>query len=252
MFLQKHEPSMLRTVLQQTLDVLLPPRCIATGEIVDKQGMISPRFWSELVFIENPMCNVCGLPFPLPMAAGGLCAGCLDHAPRFDMARSCVAYNDASRKVILNFKYGDRLHSVHTFIPWLLRAGADMIAQSDLIVPVPLHRKRLWTRRFNQSALLAQELARQTGKLYAPDTLLRKKCTPPQKGLSRKERNNNVRNAFAVSPRRIAALKGRNVLLIDDVFTSGATLDACTRTLKEAGAVAVYILTIARVTRESD
>ncbi len=243
-------PALLGAVLHQALDILLPPRCIATGEIVDKQGMISPKFWSELVFIDNPMCAVCGLPFSLPMAVGGLCASCLDHEPRFDKARSCVIYNDASRKIILNFKYGDRLHSIHTFLPWMERAGAELIAESDIILPVPLHRKRLWSRRFNQSALLAQALARHSGKLYAPDTLLREKFTPPQKGLNRKERNDNVKNAFLVSPRHAARIKNKNILLIDDVFTSGATLDACTRTLKDAGAGNVYVLTIARVTRE--
>lgn len=240
----------LRNALQQALDLLLPPRCIATGEIVDRQGMISPKFWSELVFIDDPMCAVCGLPFALPMAAGGLCANCLDREPRFDKARSCVVYNDASRKMILNFKYGDHLHSVHTFMPWLERAGAALIAESDIIIPVPLHPRRLWARRFNQSALLAQALARRSGRSYAPDTLVRQRCTPPQKGLNRKERNDNVRDAFAIPPRLAATLAGKNILLIDDVFTSGATLDACTRELKSAGAAAVFVLTLARVTRE--
>lgn len=235
---------------QKALDLLLPPRCPGTGEIVDHPGMVSPAFWRDLAFIESPFCGTCGLPFPHPVAEGALCGACLDHAPAFDAARAAVAYNDASRRLILDFKYGDKIHAAGTFLPWMIRSGAQLIDACDVIVPVPLHPLRLWQRRFNQSAVLATALARHSGKPHSPDALLRRRATKPQKGLKRAERLKNVKGAFAANPKRRADIAGKNILLIDDVFTSGATLDECAKALKAAGAAAVYILTLARVTRE--
>jgi ComF family protein len=221
---------------------------MGTGAIVDRQGMISAAFWPQLTFIDAPHCATCGLPFSFETPESTLCASCLETPPEFDCGRAAVVYNAASRKLILGFKYGDRLHTVHTFTPWLARAGADLLLQSDLIVPVPLHARRLWQRRFNQSALLGAALARHCGKTCLPDALVRLRHTTPQKGLSRKHREENVKNAFGVNKKR--DVTGKNILLIDDVFTSGATLNACARTLKKAGAHKVFALAIARVTRE--
>lgn len=231
-----------------TLNLLLPPRCAGTGAVVDAPGMLSPGFWQELSFIDAPFCGHCGLPFGFQAALGTLCAACIDFPPVFNRARAAVAYNDASRKLVIDFKYGDRLHAVQTFAPWLLRAGAEMLENTDIILPVPLHRLRLWQRRYNQSALLGSELAKRAGKSFAPDGLTRLRHTPKQKGLSRKERLGNVKNAFAVNP--ACAIKGKTVMIVDDVFTSGATLNECARTLKKAGADKVFVLTIARVTRD--
>ena len=239
-----------RGFLQKALDLLLPPRCLGTGEIVDTQGMITPAFWSQLTFIDTPYCQTCGLPFPYATPDGTLCAACIEEEPVFDTARAAVVYCDASRQMILDFKYGDRLHAADTFLPWLSRAGAEMLADTDFIIPVPLHRKRLWQRRFNQSALLAQKLARHSGKTYLPGGMVRARHTIPQKGLSRKERHQNVKNAFAVPPAQAAIVKDKTVMIIDDVFTSGATLNECARILKKAGAEKVFVLTVARVTRE--
>lgn len=233
------------------LDAILPPRCPASGDVVDRPGALSPAVWRDLAFIEQPACAACGLPFGMDM--GGidvLCGHCMATPFAFGRARSAVVYNDASRKLILGFKYGDRLHSIRAFTPWLQRAGADVLAACDVIVPVPLHRRRLWQRRFNQSALLAQALARSCGKPCLPAALLRTRHTQPQKGLSRNERHLNVATAFAVNPASRHAIDGRRVLLIDDVFTSGATLNACTRALRAGGAAGVDVLTLARVTRE--
>lgn len=238
----------LLTLWNATIDLLLPPRCAGSGEVVDAPGMLSPGFWSQLSFIEAPHCETCGIPFPYATPVGSLCAVCLDHPPHFDRARSAVVYNDASRKLILDFKHGDRLHAVQTFTPWLLRAGTAMLEDADMVLPVPLHRWRLWRRRYNQSALLGMALAKGAGKTFLPDGLLRARPTVQQKGLSRKERRENVRGAFAPNTRH--DLAGKTVLLVDDVFTSGATLDECARTLKKAGAEKVFVLTIARVTRE--
>lgn len=237
-------------LLNAAIDLLLPPRCIATGDIVDAPGMISPAYWTKLTFIEAPFCTTCGTPFTFEAPIGTICASCIELEPVFDQARSAVLYNDASRKLVIDFKYGDKMHFVQTFVPWMMRAGAEMLEQSDIIVPVPLHARRLWRRRFNQSAVLAQHLAKRAGKACLPDGLIRLRHTVPQKGLSRSHRTDNVKNAFAVNGRYLSMIKGGNALLIDDVFTSGATLNECAKTLKKHGAAKVSVLTIARVTRE--
>jgi ComF family protein len=240
----------LASLCGAAIDVILPPRCVATGEIVDAQGTVSPSFWPSLQFIEEPCCVTCGIPFSFSATAGMLCAACIEREPLFDRSRSATVYNDASRKMILSFKYGDRLHAVHTFVPWMMRAGKEMVERADIILPVLLHYRRLWERRFNQSALLACEIGKRSGKSYLPDGLLRTRHTLPQQGLNFKERGKNVRGAFSVNPLHLPRLKKRNILLVDDVFTSGATLNECARVLKAAEAARVDVLTIARVTRE--
>jgi ComF family protein len=238
----------IAALLRAVIDTVLPPLCPGTGEIVDRRGMVSATFWPQLSFIEAPMCATCGAPFSFESPLGSLCARCIDEEPAFDRARAAVTYNDASRALVLGFKYGDKMHAVHTFVPWLKRAGQELIEEADVLVPVPLHPRRLWRRRFNQSALLAAELGKACGKTCVPDGLLRLRATVPQQGLSRKDRAKNVKNAFTANEKR--ALSGKKVLLIDDIFTSGATLNACARALKKAGAEKVFVLTIARVTRE--
>lgn len=235
-------------ILNSALDLLLPPRCLATGEIVDAPGVISPAAWQQLQFIEEPFCHTCGIPFSFEIAPGAMCASCIEREPRFDQSRAAVVYNDTSRQMILSFKYGDRLHAIHTFVPWMMRAGQDLIGEADMIVPVPLHNRRLRERRFNQSALLAQEIARRCGKAYMPDLLTRARHTPPQQGLNYKERGENVRGAFSL--RKPDAAAGKNILLIDDVYTSGATLNECAKVLKAAKANIVNVLSIARVTKD--
>lgn len=236
--------------VRAAVDTLLPPRCLGSGKIVDAPGMLDAGFWGELAFVSAPACVCCGLPFSFAVTEGSLCAACIDTPPEFDKARAAVIYNDASRQLVLDFKYGDKLHAVATFLPWLRRAGAEMLAETDLMIPVPLHRRRLWQRRFNQSALLARAIARDAGLPCLPDALRRKRHTVPQKGLSRSERHLNVRGAFAMRPRDADQIKGKRVMIVDDVFTSGATLNECARILKKAGAAQVFVLTLARVTRE--
>ncbi|MDD9901753.1 MAG: ComF family protein [Alphaproteobacteria bacterium] len=230
------------------LDVLLPPRCPGSGLLVAQHGTLDAAFWRELQFITNPMCQACGLPFDFDAGPDTLCAVCLETPPDFHVARAAVVYNDASRKLVLDLKYNDRLHIVHNFVPWLQRAGAGLIEGSDVIVPVPLHPKRLWKRRYNQSALISGALALKCTKKHIPDALLRIRHTPQQKGLSRTERAENMRGAFAVNP--LHDFAGKNVLLVDDVYTSGATINACAKALLKGGATHVRVLTVGRVLRE--
>ncbi|TVQ85300.1 MAG: ComF family protein [Micavibrio sp.] len=257
-----------RAFFSKTVDFILPPRCAVTGTPVDAPGMISADVWAQMRFIDAPFCRLCGLPFDFLEAEDAedaentenmemFCGACLDNPPVFDRARSAFVYQGAGRDLILAFKHGDRLHLVRALTQWTMRAGAEILKKTDTLIPVPLHRRRLWQRRYNQSALLARALAEKYPQMvYAPEALRRIRATPPQKGLSRKERQKNMRRAFAVpetaAPATSAAavLKDKNVTLIDDVFTSGATLNACAAVLKKAGAQNVFALTPARVVLE--
>lgn len=236
----------INSYLEQAVDFVLPARCVMTGEPVERQGMLSPRIWGALNFIASPQCECCGVPFEFDMQAA-LCANCLDYPPEFDTARSALRYDDESRGLILGFKHGDQTLSVKAFMPWMIAAGADMLGACDLIVPVPLHYWRLVSRRYNQSALIADELAHKTGKPAAIELLKRTRATPPQGYLKARERRKNVRKAFAVNPD--VDITGKNIVLIDDVLTSGSTVNECTKVLKKAGAARVDVLTLARVVK---
>lgn len=234
------------------IDVILPPRCPFTGEIVDSQGTVSPQAWGELSFITAPYCHNCGFPFEFAVPAGSaesLCAGCLQDRPEFSMARSAMVYNDASRDFILGFKHGDQTQSVVSMIPWLRAAGADLWGRADVIVPVPLHRWRLLRRRYNQAALIGRVIAKDRGMSFLPDALKRTRATPSQGHLNAKERHSNVKRAFGIHPARAAALKDKRVILIDDVYTTGSTVRECAKTLLAGGAKDVMVLTLARVVR---
>jgi ComF family protein len=189
------------------------------------------------------------LPFEFdPGGADALCGNCIRERPAYDRARAVFRYDDASRGLVLAFKHGDRIDAAPAYARWLARAGGALIEGADLIAPVPLHWTRLFHRRYNQSALLANALARLSGRPAAPDLLRRKRRTPSQGGLGRAERARNVRNAFAV--RRGVSVEGKRVLLVDDVLTTGATVEACAKTLLKSGAAAVDVLTLARVVRD--
>lgn len=226
------------------------------------QGMISAPIWAQLDFISAPYCTCCGLPFAFPIgedidtpahdnSSGTVCMECLTHPPKFDALRSALIYNDASRRLLLGFKYGDKQHAAIPFARWMQLAGNDLILKSDYIVPIPLHWQRLWSRRFNQSFLLAKALHHLTKRPLLYNALQRKRFTGPQKGLSRRDRQKNVRMAFHVNPKYTQQIKGKNILLIDDVMTSGATLNECARLLKYRGAANVYGLTVARVLKDT-
>lgn len=235
--------------LESFLDIILPPRCAVTGEIVNGQGLMSPEGWRDLDFISEPLCKVCGVPFDFDTEGELLCASCLAETPPYDRARSVVVYNDKSRGIILKFKYADHLHTVPTLAGWLQKTGGEFLSQADIIIPVPLHRGRLFSRRYNQSALLAKALAARTKKPFVPDLLQRIRATPPQGKLDYKARYKNVKSAFSLNERYMPDLGGKTIVLVDDVYTSGATAKECTKVLKEAGAEKVFVLALARVVK---
>src|SRR5690554_5087129 len=144
----------------RAVDAILPPRCLVTGDVVDRQGMVAPQVWRGLRFISEPLCKCCGFPFEFAVEGEALCANCLTRPPVFASARAPLVYDDVSREMILKFKHADQTHAVHAFLPWLRRAGAEMLERADVLVPVPLHRFRLLQRRYNQAALIAQALSK--------------------------------------------------------------------------------------------
>ena len=236
-----------RRAVAGVLDALLPPRCVSCEAPVESQGRLCADCWGKVRFLEEPMCACCGVPFEFAHGAGTLCGACAATAPRFRRARSVFVYDDGSREIVLRFKHADRTDAAPVFGAWLARAGAAMLARAEVVAPVPLHRARLFRRRYNQAALLANAAGRAAGVAVAADLLQRVRNTPVQGGLSRVQRYANVRGAFRVRPGRRAAVDGRVVVLVDDVMTTGATADSCARALLGAGAVHVDVLTLARV-----
>jgi ComF family protein len=238
-----------KTLLFQAIDAVLPPRCIVTGDEVAAQGTLSPRAWAALDFISDPYCRSCGMPFELAVGEEAQCASCLSDPPPFATARAALKYNDASRSIILGFKHADKTHAVISFMPWLMRAGQAMLADADFIVPVPLHPYRLINRRYNQSAIIAFELGRQASKPVIADALIRVRNTPTQGHLKATERADNVRKAFMINQDHRKEIAGKNIIITDDVYTTGATVKECTHTLLDAGAANVHVLTVSRVVK---
>lgn len=237
----------LRGAATAVLDALLPPRCAACGEAVDRPRTLCLGCWSALVFVTHPLCAVCGDPFETAPPGAPVCGDCLASPPAWRRGRSALRYDDASRPLVLGFKHGDRLHLASLLAGWLRASGAELLAGCDVIVPVPLHWRRLIARRYNQAAVLAHALGRPAGIAVSDCALVRVKRTPSQGQLSKSQRARNVQGAFRVREARRLEVAGRRVLLVDDVLTSGATADACTRALLRAGAASVDLLTLARV-----
>jgi ComF family protein len=241
-------PEALRSVAARLLDILLPPVCILCRKRTIGHGLLCGGCWGRIEFISSPLCARLGVPLPYDTGAPGepaLSASAIANPPIYDRARAVARYSGGMRDLIHAFKYGDRHEGVPLFGRWLAVAGSDLLADAELILPVPLYRSRLWARRFNQAAVLANAVGALTHIPVDCFLLARVKPTPSQIGLSPKERRRNMSGAFRVTGDR-KALRGKRVALIDDVITTGATSDACARVLKRAGAARVDVLTLAR------
>lgn len=231
------------------LDLVLPPLCLMCKAVVSEPGSLCAPCWSQMTFLEAPLCAACGHPFDIDLGPDALCGPCIEDPFPFRRARAVFRYDSASKALILRFKHADRLEGAPAFARWMARAGGALLAQSDVIVPVPLHRWRLWSRRYNQAAVLALALGKLCGPPVETSALIRHKKTRSQGRMGRTDRAHNVRGAFAVPEGAAAKITGKTVLLIDDVMTTGATLAACTDALKKAGAAHVDVLTLGRVVK---
>lgn len=237
-------------LLAPVVDLVFPPRCPLCGEGLAAQAGLCAACWGELVIPGEPSCAACQRPFGEGVPAGTLCAPCLADPPRHDGIAAGTLYTDASRRLVLAFKHGGRI-ALAPMLARLMAARLGAVDESWLVVPVPLHRWRLWRRGFNQAALLGREVARERGARLLVDGLVRRKATPMLGGLGRKARARALSGAIGASPRHAAALKGSKVVLVDDVLTSGATTDACVSVLKRAGADKVVVCCFARVLDEA-
>ena len=228
------------------LDVALPTLCVACRAPVDGEGVCA-ACWARLSFIAAPFCPRLGIPFVYDPGPGLLSMEAIADPPAYARARAAVRYDDVARTLVHALKYQDRTDLAPTMGRWMARAGRELLGEADLLVPVPLHWRRGWSRRFNQSGALARVIERQTRVKLASEVLRRVRPTAQQVGLSRTQRASNVQGAFRVASDRKTDIAGRRVVLIDDVLTSGATVDACARALLRAGAAEVDVLVFARV-----
>lgn len=228
-------------------DLILPPRCFGCGEEVTEHHALCIPCWKACTFLSSPWCNACGWPFPYAPSGQTLCLSCHRQSPLFTQCRSALAYQEGSRGFILKFKQGDATWLAPGLSQLMMRAGQDILSQTDVLVPVPLHWKRLFWRQYNQAFLLSQQITRRTHIPTRTDLIKRCSSTRKQGHQSRKQRYENVRGAFAVPAGQEAFLQGKRLTLIDDVLTTGATLNECARVLLGAGAKEVRALTLARV-----
>ncbi|MFU0505991.1 ComF family protein [Pseudaminobacter sp. NGMCC 1.201702] len=239
--------SFARNAMEWPARLLFPPVCAGCRRQVSQPGVLCAACWPKLRFLEKPWCEVMGTPFTQDMGEGFLSAAAIANPPPFERARAAVSYTGVARPMVQGLKYGDRTDLAPWMARWMLRAGAELVADADVVVPVPLHWLRFLQRRFNQSAELARAVSSLSGLPLAPSAVERVKRTRRQVGLARREREDNVRAAFRVPAERDMEVRGRRVLIVDDVFTTGATVTAVARALKKGGASAVDVLTFARV-----
>lgn len=227
------------------LNIFLPPLCYGCQKPLFEAQKLCGECWVKLQFIRSPSCVTCGLAFDVDMGEFAECLSCLEGKHSFDLMRSVLKYDEFSKKLIMRFKHNDRTELLPLFMDWFAFYVKDF-QSIDIVIPVPLHWKRLFKRKYNQSALLAQKLAKNMNVFFDPFSLKRIHATQPQHG-NKQERALNMKDVFAVSDQAIPKLKGKTILLIDDVVTTGATIKGCAEILKEKGAQKVFVLSLARV-----
>lgn len=235
-----------RSLAQSVVDLTLPPQTLfrpGRSEI----DLGAAQSWSDVNFLDEPCCACCGFPFDFDEGPQALCGRCSAKPPAYDRCRAAFAYDTASRALVLRFKHGGQTEGLSMFAAQMARAGRALLSGADGVMPVPLHFRRRVKRRYNQSTLLARALARRTHLPLLTDDLMRRRATPSQGGQTAAGRRKNVSGAFALRP--TAAVKGKHIILVDDVMTTGATLEACARTLKRGGAARVDALVLSRVVK---
>ena len=227
-------------------DFLFPPTCPGCGRMLARHSGVCPACWQKITFIERPYCEVLGTPFSHDLGAGMLCAEAIANPPDFDRARAVCAFNGTAKNLVHALKYRDRTELAPMLALWMARAGSEILAECDAIIPVPLHSRRLLSRKFNQAAELAGQISQLSGKPMLAAAVSRTRNTEHQVGLGRTGRAENVRGAVKVTERGKLEITGKRVVLIDDVYTTGATVSAMARAIRSSHAADISILTFAR------
>ncbi|MCI5049828.1 MAG: ComF family protein [Rickettsiales bacterium] len=235
-----------KPVVDFGLNAFFPPLCPACQQPTDTVQQFCISCFNELSFVSEPLCDCCGKPFDAPIDEKSHCMECIEARPTYLQARTVLHYDEVSRPLITRMKYADQTHRIPAFATMMQRAASDMLPHCDVIIPVPLHWRRMLWRTYNQSAQLGAALSKRTQIPMLSGALTRTRNTPAQASLPREERLKNVMDAFAINARHASHLHGKSVLLIDDVITTGATIDACTQALYDGGVGAVYVLSLAR------
>jgi len=229
------------------VDLLAPSLCLGCAAPVGEPASLCVACWANLQHLDEPVCDALGTPFAYDQGPGAVSAAALSNPPPWDRARAAVIFDDLAAGIVHGLKYRDKPEAGRLMARMMARAGRGLLAEADVLLPVPLHPLRLWRRRFNQSALLAARLSEISGRPWRHDVLSRARRTRAQVGLDEAQRRKNVKGAFAVRPERLALVAGKSVLLIDDVRTTGATAEACTLALRQADAARVLVLSFALV-----
>ncbi|MGC6472821.1 MAG: ComF family protein [Parvibaculales bacterium] len=241
------EPNGTPVILTEVLDFLLPPRCALCGVTVVQTPALCGSCWEGLTFIDGPVCARTGAPLPYDLGPQTVSLGAMMRPPAYDAARAAVGYDAAARDLIRRFKFNNRPELAALMVPWMHRAGHAILQDADFLLPVPLHWTRFLSRRYNQSAELARRLAHAAGVPMRIDLLKRVKRTRQQVGLTRPMRRKNLQGAFLLPKKQKPSVVDRHLVLVDDVLTTGATVEACAKVLRRAGAARVSVLTVARV-----
>lgn len=234
-------------VIEWIKNICFPPSCYICNTFTDSNGLC-PNCWKNIKWISDPRCEICGIPFSLSLQK--VCVACMKKTPYFDEAISVFVYDKFSKPMVLQFKNGDCTYMAHQFAVWMYRAAEKRLLDMDMIIPIPISLVKRLKRKYNQSELLAMEIAELSNIEYAPLILNKIKSTKPQEGLSRIARERNLLGSFGVSPKYVSLIKDRNIVLVDDVMTTGATVNECAKVLKKHGARRVIVITIARTTMD--
>lgn len=245
------QKTLIERIKSQFIETVFPARCMACPtETITPMGLCGDC-WGRTHFFSGPVCDLCGVAITTVDRAPQrlICDDCDRRPPAWDRGRSAVAYEGVGRQVTMALKHSDRLDLVAPLARWMTGAGADMLHSDMLVIPVPLHWSRLLVRRYNQAAILAKHVGERIGADVDVEALKRKYATPALKGKTRDERHETLRDAISISVEKVSCITDRDVLLVDDVMTTGATLSACTQVCREAGAASVSVLTLARVAR---
>lgn len=227
------------------LNLLFPRKC-SICESYSSESEVCSECWSNCNFITKPYCNICSHPFAYENDPKAICGACIAAKPKYDKAISVFQYDDYSKKIIHKFKYQDQLHVLNYFVRLMLNMGKEVIDQSDIVIPVAMHKYKLLKRGYNQAALLAMRIATEKKIKYLPQALIKNNNSQAQAGLKKDERLLNIKNSFELNPKYKEFLKGKRILLVDDVITTGATILECCKTLTKAKPDKIFVLTLAK------